>query len=124
MRALKVKAVIAKHLSVVGHENHDRVVKLPCFLECSRHSADLFVDEFDHCVVGSRDLLLIPDGHFGHVIPVRIVVGKTGIELLIGCLGVEFARLGLWEEACRLRCTAPKNRLVGQTGGEGRNSCN
>ena len=95
MRPLKVKAVIAKHLSVVGHENHDRVVTFTCVLECSHHSADLFVDEFDHCVVGSRDLLLIPVGHLGHVVPIRVVVGKTAIKLLIGGLGVEFARLGL-----------------------------
>ena len=90
--------MVAKHLAMVGHENHDRVIELAGFLQGSGHATDLFVNQLNHRVIGGDDLLLVTVSHPSDVIAAWIVVGKFTVELLKGSLGFELVRffLGQW----------------------------
>ena len=91
MRSLQVDAVVAQHLAVVAHENDDGVFQLTGFLKGGDHAADVFVDEFNHRVIGRGDLALVAVGHGGHVIAAGIVVSVLGVELLVGGFAVGLA---------------------------------
>ena len=91
MRPLQVDAVVAQHLAVVAHENDDGVFQLTGFLKAAIMRVDIFVDEFNHRVIGRRDLTLVAVGHSGHVIAAGIVVSVLGVELLVRGFAVGFA---------------------------------
>ena len=91
MRSLQVDAVVAQHLAVVAHENDDGVFQLTGFLQSSDHAANIFVDEFNHRVIGRGDLALVAVGHSGGVIAAGIVVSVLGVELLVGGFAVGLA---------------------------------
>src|SRR3546814_14891561 len=80
------------HLTVIRHEDHDRVLALPGAIERVEHPADLLIDQVAHRPISGTDEAVILVAHR--------VIGETGIaaigaamvDPLEGRLVVQFAR--------------------------------
>src|SRR3546814_9504321 len=63
LRSLEVDAVIAEHLTVIRHEDHDRVLALPGAIERVEHPADLLIDQVAHRPISGTDEAVILVAH-------------------------------------------------------------
>src|SRR3546814_10564804 len=74
LRSLEVDAVIAEHLTVIRHEDHDRVLALPGAIERVEHPADLLIDQVAHRPISGTDEAVLLVAHR--------VTGETGIAAI------------------------------------------
>ena len=56
--ALRLKAVLAEEMSVIGGENNDRILDSPSSSSLSR-IADIFIHHADHAIIHGDQLLLV-----------------------------------------------------------------
>ena len=86
MGSLEVEPVVAEHLSVIRHENNNRILALACFVEGIQHGADAVVNQFHHGAICGADTTMVSACEIAHAHTARFVVSPDVVKLLPGGL--------------------------------------